>query len=103
LGYGFKHTALAWSASQIKQNKLGYSDTRHRLLGDSFSIYSFVIIAAIMSRQWIPQVAYEHLAKRMGMAPGFRAALRSVIPSQRSLSYGCGNFSGGLLTREFSL
>ena len=98
LGYGFKHTALAWSASQIKQNRVGYSDTRHRLLGDSFSIYSFVVIAAIMSQHWIPQVAYEHLAKRMGMAPGFRATLRSVIPLRRSLSYGFGNLCGERLT-----
>ena len=88
LGYGYKHTALAWSASKIKQNPLGFSDTRHRLLGDSFSMYSFIIIAAALVKQWIPKVAYQHLVRRMGLAPGFRCNLRRVAPLQRCLRYG---------------
>ena len=30
------NTKTAWSASRIKQNKVGYSDVRNSLLGDSF-------------------------------------------------------------------
>ena len=88
LGYGFEHTRLAWSTSKAKQNKLGFSDCRHRLLGDSFSWFSFVILAVACSLRHLPQLAYSHLASRMGMAPGFCAHIRSVAPLQRRLCYG---------------
>ena len=88
LGYGFNHTILAWSASRSKQDEVGFSDCRRRLLGDSFSCYSFVILAFACCRKFLPQLTYAHLAKRMGAAPGFLAHIRSVIPLQRSLQYG---------------
>eukprot|EP00435_Cladocopium_sp_Y103_P069428 s503_g33.t1 len=46
LGYGYGHTSLCYSASKIKQSKVKYEDERLSLLGDSFSVYSFVIAAA---------------------------------------------------------
>lgn len=88
LGYGFDHTAICWPASKIKQNKVGYSDARHSYLGDSFSIYSFVILAVACCQQWLPRFPYDLLIQRMGMAPGFRVPLRSLAPLARRLQYG---------------
>ena len=88
MGYGFKHTSLAWSASKIKQNALGFSDCRHKLLGDSFNVYSFAIFAAACSRRLLPQLSYKHVARRMGMAPGFKALTGTQIPLTRFLAFG---------------
>ena len=88
MGYGFGHTELAFSASKIKQNKQMYFDTRHSFLGDSFSIYSFVIFAVALSQRFTPRVSYKHLAARMGLSPGFRAHLRCLAPLGRCLNYG---------------
>ena len=87
MGYGYEHTALAWSTSQIKQSPQEFDDARHSYLGDSSSIYSFVIIAAALARKFIPHFTFQRLAMRMGMAPGFRAHIRSVIPLCRHLAY----------------
>eukprot|EP00435_Cladocopium_sp_Y103_P053433 s832_g17.t1 len=46
LGYGAGHTCLCFSASLIKQSQIKYEDERLSLLGDSFSVLSFVIPAA---------------------------------------------------------
>ena len=99
LGYGFNHTILAWSASRSKQNPTGFSDAQHKLLGDSFSIYSFVILAATCCRAFLPVLSYQHLAQRMGIAPGFVAAFRSSCPLSRSLKYG----SSGLAANDFQI
>lgn len=76
------------SASDIKRSAQAYEDERLSLLGDSFSIYSFVIAAAALCRRWLPTMRYSALARRMGMAPGFRAPLRWQVPLSRSLKYG---------------
>ena len=88
LGYGYQHTSLAWSASRSKGDPVGFDDCRHRLLGDSFSIYSFVVLAASCCHQFVPSIAYQHLAKRMGLAPGFRNILRRQVPLAKMLQYG---------------
>lgn len=88
LGYGFGHTRLAWSASQIKQSAAKFENTRLSLLGDCFSIYSFVLPAAALCKAFLPRLHYEHLAQRMGLAPGFRAPWRMSAPLKRSLGYG---------------
>eukprot|EP00435_Cladocopium_sp_Y103_P039554 s2015_g10.t1 len=76
-----------------EQEKAGFEDVRHCLLGDSFSIYSFVILAAACAKRFIPKFHYKHLASRMGVAPGFQPHFRSVIPLCRSLSYGSSGIS----------
>ena len=96
LGYGFQHTILGWSTSRIKQDPVGFSDTRHRFLGDSFSIYSFVIFAVACCRKFLPHLTYEFLTQRMGVAPGFRAHLRQTCPLVRSLAYGSKNIQASL-------
>lgn len=88
LGYGWRHTRLAWSASKIKQSPVGYSDARNSYLGDSFSVFSFVLLAVACRRRFLPRLRYRHLAARMGMAPGFRAVLRATCPLARALCYG---------------
>ena len=93
LGYGWQHTSLCFSASKIKQSKAAYENERLSLLGDSFSIYSFVIAAAALCKDFMPKLHYQHMTKRMGLAPGFRAPWRAVAPLKRSLQYGSdGNF-----------
>ena len=93
LGYGWKHTAYCFSASDIKQSKQRYTDERHSLLGDSFSIFSFIIPAVAMCQHFIPRTKYGHLANRMGLAPGFRCPIRLVAPIKRKLQYGFAEFS----------
>ena len=88
LGYGYQHTVLAWSTSKAKRDPQGFLDARHSYLGDSFSVYSFVIMAAACCKQWLPWAPYQHWALRMGMAPGFRMHVRSQAPISRKLSYG---------------
>ena len=88
LGYGFNHTILAWSTSHAKRDPQGFLDARHSYLGDSFSIFSFVILAAACCKQWIPWAPYQHWAARMGVAPGFRMHVRSLAPLGRKLNYG---------------
>lgn len=88
LGYGFGHTRSCMSASERKQNQTAYNDLRLSLLGDSFSIYSFVIFALACSRRFILKLHYQTVAERMGLAPGFRSNLRSFCPLTTSLSYG---------------
>ena len=88
LGYGFQHTKICCSASTIKQSRIKYEDERLSLLGDSFSIYSFVIVAAALCRQFIGRVNYEHLANRMGMSPGVVLASHLEAPLGRGLNYG---------------
>lgn len=89
LGYGFGHTKLCMAAS--KQKEVGpqvVEDVRRSLLGDSFSIYSFCIAGAALCQRFLPRMEYSWIAHRMGIAPGFRAPLRSQAPLGRFLQYG---------------
>ena len=88
LGYGYRHTAVCLSASDIKSNNKRYEDCRLSLLGDSFSIYSFVIFAFSLAIRYVTRVPYSHLCNRMGMAPGFLAPIRLLAPLGRCLKYG---------------
>lgn len=92
LGYGWKHTYLCYNASKIKQNFQQYDDERHSLLGDSFSLYSFVIPAAAVCKRFLPNLSYKFLALRMGIAPGFRSPIRLLSPLAR---HAPGNHSRG--------
>lgn len=88
LGYGWMHTHLCMSASQIKKSAAAFENERLSLLGDSFSIYSFVIPAAALCKHFLPRMSYAHLCDRMGLAPGFAAPWRIKIPLARKLQYG---------------
>lgn len=79
---------VCYSASQIKGSAQQYLDERQSLLGDSFSVYPFIIPAAAMCRRYIPRMKYEHLTQRMGMPPGFCAPIGLVAAVARKLQYG---------------
>ena len=92
MGYGHKHTSLCFSASDIKKSPQTYWDERQSLLGNAFSIFSFIMPAAALCREFLPRVHYQHLCNRMGFSPGFRCNLRFVAPIQRKLQYGFQSF-----------
>lgn len=79
---------VCYSASQIKGSARQYLDERQSLLGDSFSVYPFIIPAAAVCRRYIPRMKYEHLTQRMGMPPGFCAPIGLVADVARKLQYG---------------
>lgn len=84
----FSHTIVAWSASKIKGIKQGFDDARHSYLGDSFSVFSFCIVAGALCRNFMVQMPYKHVVARLGMAPGLRAHIRSTVSLGRFLAYG---------------
>lgn len=91
MGFGWKHTAICMSASAIKSSYQQYDDIRHSLIGDSFNMFSFVIPAAALCRWFLPEVSYQHICKRMGLAPGYRNSLRVQCTLARRLQYGYGS------------
>lgn len=91
MGFGWKHTALCLPASQIKSSYQQYDDLRHSMLGDSFNIFSFIIPCAAVCAEYLPKLTYEHVASRMGLAPGFRNSIRLSCPIARKLQYGFQN------------
>ncbi len=85
-GYGFGNTSLCLSASDIKKDPQAYEDHRCTLLGDSFSIYSFVLFAWAACFEVLPPFDYVHLTQRMGLAPGCIAPISQNAPLARKLS-----------------
>ena len=81
-------TSPCLSASHIKQSAQAYEDLRCALVGDCFSVYSFVIFPWAALRERLPDFDYHHLCQRMGMAPGFSAPFWLHCPLQRRLCYG---------------
>ena len=79
---------MCWSASDIKKDPEGYEDQRCSLIGDFFDMCSFVLFAWSSCFKWLPEMSYNHLAERMGMAPGFCAAPDAQCPLTRELAYG---------------
>ena len=47
-GLGFEHTILCWNAGASKANPQEFEDQQKTLVGDSFSCFSFVYIAALL-------------------------------------------------------
>lgn len=71
-GYGWDYTSICYSASDIKSSPSNYWDERNSLLGDSFSVFSFVIPAMALCKTFMNRTPYAHIANRMGFAPGYR-------------------------------
>eukprot|EP00438_Fugacium_kawagutii_P000234 Skav212279 [mRNA] locus=scaffold732:326080:334230:- [translate_table: standard] len=87
-GLGEGHTEVCWNAGSIKDNPIGYEDTRKSLVGDSFNCFSFVYFAAMACYRWMPYFTYGDLVQRMGLAPGFCCPLSWRAPLARALQYG---------------
>ena len=100
LGLGYKHTAIACPASKIKQNTVGFSDLRSSLLGDSFSVYSFVVLAIACCRKHLPVIPCSVVVQRVWLAPGIRAGLKTVVPWPRGDNMGLNIGWGRLGARQ---
>ena len=87
LGYGIGHTELCFSASKVKQNKTAFEDERCSLLGDSFAIASFSLIAAWSVKRWIGEVSVEWLTNRLGLPPGGQLTVDMQCPMTRELTF----------------
>ena len=86
MGYGSNHTSLAYSASVAKGNQLALEDERCSLIGDSFSIYSFMVIAAFAAAPWTKLVQISQMNTRVGLPPGLGLNLKIAWPlSQKEL------------------
>ena len=97
-GFGYGHTEVCYSASDIKRGKTQYEDERCSLVGDSFNVFSFVVFGWAALYEYLPKFDYAHLCNRMGLAPGFAAPILRVAPLARSLQYG--HKTGALKTVE---
>ena len=88
LGFGPHHTSSCMSASTIKQSKTKFEDVRKSLLGDSFAILSFSIMAAQMCSSLVPRMKPSQILKRLGLAPGVTVHPRVCEPISRWLACG---------------
>ena len=80
LGYGAGHTEVAYSASEAKQRPGAFRDERLSLLGDSFSIYSFMCFAAYAAFPWTNKIDVNQMNLRVGLPPGYGLALEFAWP-----------------------
>ena len=87
-GFGYDHTSPCLSASDIKRSYQHYEDTRCSLVGDCFSVFSFVLCPWSALRPMLPDFDYTHLWYRMGVAPGFAPPFWAHAPLCRELTYG---------------
>ena len=88
LGFGAQHTASCMSASEMKKSKMEYEDVRCSLCGDSFSIFSFAIMAGAMCSEFSPRMSPDRIIKRLGLAPGCSVHPSIEVPLTRKLAYG---------------
>ena len=100
MGFGWKHTAICFSASKIKQSYRKYDDERQSLLGDSFQHVFVVIPAAAACRGVFAEGFVSASYRAYGSGTGFRCSIRLKTPLKRSLQYG---FNGCSTMKVFDL
>ena len=88
MGFGAQHTATCMSASEAKKSYQAFEDTRLSLIGDSFAILSFAVVAAQMCAQQVPRMSPKQIFLRLGLAPGASAHPQVCVPMARWLQYG---------------
>ena len=94
MGFGDHHTSLAFSASKAKANKSAWENERCSLIGDSFSIYSFMVIAAYAAAPWTRKIDVQQMSQRMGLPAGMQLRFEVKWP------LGCSGFQ---LTRHYGV
>ena len=107
MGYGVGHTLQAYSASKAKQNSTAFEDERCSLIGDSFSIFSFMIFASFAVYPWVGRIEIEKMNKRVGLPPGYRLNLdyewpmstHTDQPLPHTRSFTAGDLNAFLLRR----
>ena len=82
MGYGPGHTKLCMSASDIKGREQAYEDERCSLVGDSFSIWSFCLVAAAGVAKFVGWLDPQLLFQRMGLPPGLGLRSDLICPLQ---------------------
>ena len=85
MGYGRSHTMLCMSASEAKGQPTSFEDERCSLVGDSFSIWSFVLFAGAAVAKYTGIFKPDLLFSRMGLPPG--AGLHPALSCP--LQFGC--------------
>ena len=88
LGFGPHHTASCMSASNMKRSLVHFEDVRRSLCGDSFAIFSFAIIGAVLCSEFVPRMPPAVILQRLGLAPGASVHPRVLVPLNRWLAYG---------------
>lgn len=88
MGFGPQHTATCMSASEAKASRTRFEDTRLSLIGDSFAMISFTVMAAQMCADLVPRMRPEQILLRLGLAPGASAHPCVQVPMSRWLQYG---------------
>lgn len=88
LGFGPHHTATCMSASNMKRSLEQYEDVRRSLCGDSFSIFSFALMGAVLCSEFVPRMSPRVILQRLGLAPGASAHPQVLVPLTRWLAYG---------------
>lgn len=90
MGYGADHTLYCMSASAAKSKKQAFEDERCSLIGDSFTIWSFVLFAAASVSQYTKVFDPALLFDRVGLPPGCGLRLPLRCPLQRGTLIGLG-------------
>ena len=85
MGYGRSHTMLCMSASKAKGQPTSFEDERCSLVGDSFSVWSFVLFAGAAVAKYTGIFKPDLLFSRMGFPPG--AGLHPALSCP--LQFGC--------------
>eukprot|EP00438_Fugacium_kawagutii_P022536 Skav206046 [mRNA] locus=scaffold587:199128:206053:+ [translate_table: standard] len=88
MGFGKGHTSVCYSASEAKANRTAFEDERESLVGDSFSCYSFMIIAAFAGYKWTKALSISQMHQRTGLAPGASTHVSVACPLSSQKGYG---------------
>lgn len=88
MGFGPGHTLSCMSASEAKKSKRFLEDVRCSLVGDSFSVFSFAIVASSMAQAYAPRMTPDKIAGRLGLASGATVHPSVEVPLTRWLCYG---------------
>ena len=88
MGLGEGHTAACMSASKAKANKTAYTDERLSLIGDSFAVGSFMILAAAACFEFTQQLCVGKMNNRLGLPPGATSSVHVPCPLSRKPTYG---------------
>ena len=84
MGLGAGHTDLAYSASDAKQHQQQFEDEKCSLIGDSFAIPSFMVIASYAGFPWMNRIPLYEMNNRLGMPPGSKLRIDILCPLSTS-------------------
>ena len=77
MGFGPGHTATCLSASEMKKSYTEYEDIRKSLVGDSFSVFSFALIGAVLCSELVPRMAPKQIIPAVRPCPRSQCTSRT--------------------------